>query len=30
MELFVNHQLKPMTFAKEKVYAEAVRVYHPE
>jgi acyl-homoserine-lactone acylase len=30
MELFVNHQLKPMTLDKKKIYAEAARVYHPE
>ncbi len=29
MELFVNQQLKPMTLEKERVLAEAVRVYRP-
>ena len=30
MEMYVNHQLKPMTLVKERIYAEAVSVYHPK
>ncbi|MBS1556382.1 MAG: acylase [Bacteroidetes bacterium] len=30
MELFVQQKTKPMTLDKKKVYAEAVKVYHPQ
>ncbi len=30
MELFVQQKTKPMTLDKTKVYAEAVKVYHPQ
>lgn len=29
MQLFVDKQLKPMTLNKDKIYAEAERIYHP-
>jgi acyl-homoserine-lactone acylase len=29
MELFVQQKTKPMTLKKDKVYKEAVRIYHP-
>ncbi len=29
MELFVQQKTKPMTLRKDKVYKEAVRIYHP-
>lgn len=30
MELFVNQQLKPMSLDKEKIFKEAIRIYHPK
>ena len=30
MKMYVDRKLKPMTLDKEKVYQQAVRIYHPE
>lgn len=29
MKLYVNHQLKPMTFDKKEIYSKAEKIYHP-
>jgi len=30
MEMFVNKELKPMTLAKEEIYKNAAKIYHPQ